>query len=53
MLLGSLAGIGVSLALTAVLAARITGEEKMLVDELDGYMEYRKKVRYRLMPGVW
>jgi protein-S-isoprenylcysteine O-methyltransferase Ste14 len=36
-----------------LLAARITGEEKMLVDELDGYAEYLKKVRSRLVPGVW
>ena len=53
LLLGSLAGIGVSLGLTLLLAARITGEERMLVDGLEGYAEYREKVRYRLVPGVW
>ncbi len=29
------------------------GEEKMLVEELEGYEDYRKKVRYRLVPFVW
>jgi protein-S-isoprenylcysteine O-methyltransferase Ste14 len=37
----------------AVLAARIHDEEKLLGDELDGYHEYTKKVRSRLIPQVW
>jgi protein-S-isoprenylcysteine O-methyltransferase Ste14 len=37
----------------AVLAARIQDEEKLLGDELDGYHEYTKKVRSRLIPQVW
>jgi protein-S-isoprenylcysteine O-methyltransferase Ste14 len=37
----------------AVLAARIHDEEKLLSDELDGYHEYTKKVRSRLIPQVW
>jgi len=32
---------------------RILDEEKLLVKELPGYEEYRKKVRYRLIPFVW
>lgn len=32
---------------------RIHGEEKLLVQELPGYAEYRKKVKYRLLPFVW
>jgi protein-S-isoprenylcysteine O-methyltransferase Ste14 len=36
-----------------VLAARIDDEEKMLRQELDGYVEYMQKVHYRLVPGVW
>ncbi len=27
--------------------------KKMLVKELEGYDEYRKKVRYRLIPFFW
>jgi protein-S-isoprenylcysteine O-methyltransferase Ste14 len=36
-----------------VLAVRILDEEKMLEQELDGYRDYARKVRYRLMPYVW
>jgi protein-S-isoprenylcysteine O-methyltransferase Ste14 len=36
-----------------VLVFRILDEEKMLVAELRGYDEYRQKIRYRLVPGVW
>ena len=35
------------------IAGRILGEEKMLAEELEGYSDYRKKVRYRLIPHVW
>jgi protein-S-isoprenylcysteine O-methyltransferase Ste14 len=52
-LLGSAWGLLVSGALTLLLAARILGEERMLVQELEGYAEYRRKVRYRLVPFVW
>jgi protein-S-isoprenylcysteine O-methyltransferase Ste14 len=36
-----------------ILALRITDEEKMLREELDGYEEYTQKVPYRIVPGVW
>ncbi|MBU0981528.1 isoprenylcysteine carboxylmethyltransferase family protein [Patescibacteria group bacterium] len=35
------------------LAVRISWEEKMLKEELSGYEEYMKKVRFRLVPGIW
>jgi len=28
-------------------------EDKTLLDELDGYSDYARQVRYRLLPGVW
>ena len=28
-------------------------EDRMLLNELDGYGEYAQRVRYRLIPGVW
>lgn len=28
-------------------------EDKTLLKELDGYKEYAKKTRYRLIPGIW
>jgi protein-S-isoprenylcysteine O-methyltransferase Ste14 len=53
LLLGSVFGLIVGFLMILLLAARIVGEEKMLVSELEGYSEYRKKVRYRLLPHVW
>lgn len=32
---------------------RVVHEEKVLIKELEGYTEYMKKVRYRLIPGLW
>jgi len=36
-----------------VLVARILNEEKVLARDLKGYPEYMRKVRYRMIPGVW
>jgi len=32
---------------------RTSLEDRFLQEELDGYREYAKRVRYRLLPGVW
>jgi protein-S-isoprenylcysteine O-methyltransferase Ste14 len=36
-----------------ILYFRIANEEKVLARDLQGYTEYMRKVRYRLMPYVW
>lgn len=36
-----------------VIVIRILNEEKVLTDGLDGYIEYKKKVKYRLIPFIW
>ena len=36
-----------------ILVARIRNEEKVLTEELDGYREYKQRVKYRLIPGIW
>ena len=36
-----------------IIAIRLLDEEKLLTRELAGYSEYKKKVRYRLIPFVW
>ena len=36
-----------------VIAKRIKNEEKVLEEGLKGYAEYKKKVKYRLLPMVW
>jgi protein-S-isoprenylcysteine O-methyltransferase Ste14 len=53
LLLGSRGGLAVAAAVSVVLAVRITREERLLADELDGYEEYRRNVRYRLLPLIW
>lgn len=53
MLLGSAFGLAIGFALVLLVAGRIVGEEKLLVQELEGYEEYRTKVKYRLIPLIW
>jgi len=36
-----------------VIVVRICNEEKLLTAELDGYADYKKRVRYRLIPRIW
>ena len=36
-----------------VIAARIINEEKILSQQLPGYTDYRKRVKYRLIPWIW
>jgi protein-S-isoprenylcysteine O-methyltransferase Ste14 len=40
-------------AVCAVLAFRTLLEDRTLQAELDGYADYARRVRYRLVPGVW
>jgi protein-S-isoprenylcysteine O-methyltransferase Ste14 len=53
LLLGSMYGLVIGIVMVLLLAGRILGEEKMLIEELDGYSEYKKRVKYRLIPFVW
>jgi protein-S-isoprenylcysteine O-methyltransferase Ste14 len=53
LLLGSISGLLVGLAMVGLLVVRIFVEEKLLSRDLEGYQEYRHKVRYRLVPRVW
>lgn len=36
-----------------IIAVRIKDEEALLSRELEGYPEYKQKVRYRLLPFIW
>lgn len=51
--LGSYWGLLIVLVVVPVLVMRINDEEQMLVGELAGYADYRQKVRFRLIPGIW
>ena len=37
----------------AIIIVRLKDEEQLLTRELDGYAEYKQKVKYRLFPFVW
>ena len=51
--LGAYWGLVPFVAVIPFLIWRIFDEEMMLTRELEGYGEYKQRVRYRLVPGVW
>ncbi len=53
LVLGSIYSFLVFLAYPFIIAKRIINEEAFLEKELDGYREYKQKVKYRLIPFVW
>ena len=53
LILGSYVGLIPLAFVPYVLVKRLLNEEKLLRDGLDGYDEYMKKVRYRLIPFLW
>lgn len=53
LVLGSIYSFLIFLAYPFIIAKRIINEEEFLEKELDGYCEYKRKVRYRLIPFVW
>ena len=52
-LLGSLYGLIMSVFVVVILIIRTTLEDRTLKNELTGYLEYSKKVKYRLIPFIW
>ena len=53
LLLGSVYGLLIGLLLIVTIAARSLGEEAMLKQELEGYRDYTKKVKWRIIPFVF
>lgn len=53
LVLGSLISFAIFLVYPFIIARRIKNEERLLENELDGYREYKRKVKYRLIPFVW
>ena len=53
MVLGSWFSLICFLHYPIVIVIRILNEEKVLTEGLDGYAEYKKKVKYRLIPFIW
>jgi protein-S-isoprenylcysteine O-methyltransferase Ste14 len=53
LLVGSVYGLVAGLILASILAIRSIGEERMLARELNGYADYMKSVRWRLIPHIF
>lgn len=51
--LGSRYALILSVLLTVLLIVRTYLEDRTLHDELEGYVEYARQTRYRLIPGIW
>lgn len=53
LILGSLYSFIIFLFYPFIIAVRIKNEEVLLEEKLDGYKEYKQRVKYRLIPFVW
>ena len=53
MILGSEYSFFIFMAYPFIIVKRIRSEEEFLEKELDGYREYKQKVKYRLIPFLW
>ena len=53
LVLGSIYAFVIFLAYPFIIAKRIKHEEEFLEKELNGYKEYKQKVKYRLIPFIW
>lgn len=53
LILGSFISFIIFLIYPFIIIKRLKNEEKVLEKELKGYKEYKKKVKYRLIPFIW
>lgn len=53
LVLGSVISFVIFLTYPLIIIKRLKAEEEFLEKELKGYSEYRKKVKYRLIPFIW
>ena len=53
LVLGALLSFVIMLVYIPIIAKRIRNEELVLESGLEGYAEYRKRVRYKVIPFVW
>ena len=53
LVLGSLFSFLIFLIYPVIIARRIRNEEQVLEEGLKGYLEYKKKVKYRVIPFIW
>lgn len=53
LILGSIISFIIFLIYPILIAKRIKSEEKVLEKQLQGYTEYKKNVKYKLIPYIW
>ena len=53
LVLGSIISFIIFLVYPFIIAKRIKNEEEVLEKELKGYSEYKKKVKYKMIPFIW
>ena len=53
LILGSLLSFIIFLAYPFIIVKRIKNEEEVLENNLNGYKEYKKKVKYKMIPFIW
>lgn len=53
LVLGCVYSFVIFLAYPFIIVKRIKSEEDLLEKELDGYREYKQKVKYRMIPFIW
>lgn len=53
LVLGSIISFVIFLVYPFIIAKRIKNEEEVLEKELEGYSDYKKKVKYKVIPFIW
>ena len=53
LVLRSVLSFAIMLLYIPIIAKRIRNEEQVLESGLDGYTEYKQRVRYKVIPFVW
>ena len=53
LVLGSIISFIIFLSYPFIIAKRIRNEEEVLEKDLEGYKEYKTKVKYRMIPFIW
>ena len=53
LVLGSVISLAIMLAYIPIIAKRIRNEEQVLENGLEGYTDYKKRVKYKVIPFVW
>lgn len=53
LILGSIISFVIFLIYPFIICKRIINEEEVLEKQMKGYKEYKKKVKYRLIPFIW